>query len=104
MRGIPYREAVGVLMWITKMTESDLVYREFGDNPGNEYWKGGKKALQCLKRTASLMVTRGGAMEDVMKLSVWVDADHATYPDIRCSISGSVAILCWRAISWFSPA
>ena len=39
MRGIPYREAVGALMWVANMTRPDLAYTahtlaKFGDNPG----------------------------------------------------------------------
>ncbi|CAN0477556.1 unnamed protein product, partial [Ascophyllum nodosum] len=59
MRGIPYREAVGALMWVANMTRPDLVFTahtlaKFGDNPGPEHWKAVMKALQYLKRTASL--------------------------------------------------
>ena len=44
MRGIPYREAVGALMWVANMTRPDLAYTahtlaKFGDNPGPEHWK-----------------------------------------------------------------
>ena len=72
-RGIPYREAVGELMWIANMTQPDLAYTAnklatFGDNPGPEHWKTAKKALQYLKRTATLGVTNEGATEG-MKLS-----------------------------------
>ena len=74
MRGIPYREAVGALMWVANMTRPDLVFTahtlaKFGDNPGPEHWKAVMKALQYLKRTASLGVTYGSATEDNMKLS-----------------------------------
>ncbi|CAN0472465.1 unnamed protein product [Ascophyllum nodosum] len=59
MRGIPYREAVGALMWVANMTRPDLIFTahtlaKFGDNPGPEHWKAVMKALQYLKRTASL--------------------------------------------------
>ena len=85
------------------MTRPDLAYTahtlaKFGDNPGPEHWKTVMKALQYLKRTASLGVTYGGATEDAMKLSAWVDADHATYPDMRCSVSGGAVLLGGGAI------
>ena len=49
MRGIPYREAVGALMWVANMTRPDLAYTahtiaKFGDNPGPEHWKAVLKA------------------------------------------------------------
>ena len=75
MRGIPYREAVGALIWVSNMIRPDLAYTahtlaKFGDNPGPEHWKAEMKALQYLKRTASLGVTYGGTTEGNMKLSV----------------------------------
>ena len=87
-RDISYREAVGALMWVANMTRPDLAYTahtlaKFGDNPGPEHWKAVMKALQYLKQPASLGVTYGGATEDKMKLSAWVDADHASCPDTR---------------------
>ena len=59
MRSIPYREAVGALMWVANMTRPDLAYTvhplaKFGDNPGPEHGKAVMKALQCLKETISL--------------------------------------------------
>ena len=109
MRGIPYRVVVGALMWVANMTRPDLAYTahtlaKFGDNPGPEHWKAVMKALQYLKPTASLGVTYGGATEDNMKLSAWVDADHASCPDTRRSVSGGAVMLGGGAIRWFSRA
>ena len=39
-----------------------------------------------------------------MKLSAWVDADHAPCPDTRRSVSGGAMMLGGGAISWFSRA
>ena len=108
MRGIPYREALGALMWVANMTRPDLVFTahtlaKFGDNTGPEHWKAVMKAVQYLKRTASLGITYGGVTED-MKLSAWVDADHASCPDTRRSVSGGVVMLGGGAVSWFSRA
>ena len=74
MCGIPYREAVGVLMWVAITTRPDLAYTahtlaKFGDNPEPEQRKAVMKALQYLERTASLGVTNRSATEDAMKLS-----------------------------------
>ena len=109
MRGIPYREAVRALIWVANMTRPDLAYTahtlaKFGDNPGPVHWKAVIKALQYLKRTVSLGVTYGGATENAMKLTAWVDTDHATCPDTRRSASGGVVMLGGGAIRWFSRA
>ena len=89
-------------MWVANITRPDLAYTahtlaKFGDNPRPEHWKAAMKALQYLKRTASPGVTFGGATEDNMKLSAWVGADHASYPDTRRGLGRG-------AISWFSRA
>ncbi|CAN0306768.1 unnamed protein product [Ascophyllum nodosum] len=54
IRGIPYREAMGALMWVANMTRPDLAYTahtlaKFGHNPGPEHWKAVMKALQYLE-------------------------------------------------------
>ena len=104
MRSIPYREAVGALMWVANMTRPDFAYTahtlaKFGDNLGLKHGKAVMKALQYLKGTVSL-----GA-EDALKLSGWVVTDHVTYPDTRRSLSGSVVMLGGGVIScvWRTP-
>ena len=57
------------------------------------------KALQYLKRTASLGVIYESATDDAMKLSAWVDADHVRCRDTRRSVSGGAVILGGEAIS-----
>ena len=39
-----------------------------------------------------------------MELSTWVDADHASCPDTRRSVSGGAVMLGRGEISWFSRA
>ena len=104
MRGISYREAVRALMWVVNMTRPDLAYTahtlaKFDDSRGPEHWKTVMKAIQYLKRTASLGVTYGGATEDNIKLSAWVDADHASCPDTHRSVSGGAVMLGGGTIS-----
>ena len=107
MCGTPCREAVWALMWVANMTRPDLAYTaltlaKFGDNPGPEHWNAVMKALQCLKRMSNLGVTYRGATEDNMRLSVWMNADHASCPDTRRSVSGGAVMLGGGATSWFS--
>ena len=50
MRGIPYCEAVGALMWVASMTRPDPAYTahtlaKFGDNLGPAHWKAVMKML-----------------------------------------------------------
>ena len=56
MRRIPYREAVGALMWVATMTKPDISFAahnlaKFCDDPGPVHWKAAMKALRYFWRT-----------------------------------------------------
>ncbi|CAM9938991.1 unnamed protein product [Ascophyllum nodosum] len=107
MRITPYREAVGALMWAATMTRPDVANAahqlgKFNDNPGPVHWRAAKRALQYLRRTKDVGITYEGTLGSCAKLSAKVDADFATCPDTRRSVSGGAVILGGGAISWFS--
>ncbi|CAM9160577.1 unnamed protein product, partial [Ascophyllum nodosum] len=107
MRGTPYREAVGALMWAATMTRPDVTYAahqlgKFNDKPGPAHWRAAERALQYLWRTKDVGVTYGGTPGSFTKLSAWADADFATCPDTRRSVSGGAVMLREGAISLFS--
>ena len=109
MRHIPYREAVGALMWAATMTRPDLSFAahnlaKFCDDPGPVHWKAAMKALQYLWRTKGLGITYGGVASGEASMSAYVDSDHATCPDSRRSVSGGAILLGGGVISWFSRA
>ena len=67
-----------------------------------KHWRAAKRALQHLWRTKDVEITYGGTPESCTKLSAWVDADFATCPDTRRSVSGEAVMLRGGTISWFS--
>ena len=98
MRVTLYREAVGILMWAATMTRPDVTYvarqlGKFNDNPGPAHWRAAKRALQYLWRTKDVGITYGGRPGLCTKLLAWVDADFATCPDTRRSVSGRAVML-----------
>ena len=98
VRVTPYREAVGALMWAATMIRPDAAYPahqlgKFNDNPGPVHWRAAKRALQYPWRTKDVGITYGGTPGSCTKLSVWVDADFATCPDTRHSVSGGPVML-----------
>ncbi|CAM9960652.1 unnamed protein product, partial [Ascophyllum nodosum] len=93
MRVIPYREAVGALMWAATVTRPDVAYaghqlKHFNDNPGPVHWGAAKRVLQYLWRTKDVGITYGGTLGSCTKLSAWVDADFTPCPDSRRSVPG----------------
>ena len=106
-RVTPYQEAVGALMWAATMTRLDVAYAahqlgKFNDNPEPVHWRAAKRALQYLWRTKDVGITYGGTPGSCTKLSASVDADFATCPDTRRSVSGGAVMLGGGVISWFS--
>ena len=67
-----------------------------------KHWRAAKRALQHLWRTKDVGITYRGTPESCTKLSAWVDADFATCPDTRRSVSGGAVMLRGGTISWFS--
>ena len=65
-------------------------------------WRAAKRALQYLWRTKDVGITYGGTPGPCKKLSAWVNADFATCPDTRRSVSGGEVMLGEGAISWLS--
>ena len=107
IRVAPYREAVGALMWAATMTRPDVTYAahqlgKFHDNPGSVHWRAAERTLPYLWRTKDVGITYGGAPGSCTKLWAWVDADFATCPDTRRSVSGGAVMLAGDAISSFS--
>ena len=95
MRVTLYREAIGALMWAATMTRHDFAHaahqlEKFNDNPGPAHWRAAKRALQYMWRTKDVGITYGGTRVPCTKLSAWVDADFATFPDTWRSVSGGM--------------
>ena len=67
-----------------------------------KYWRMAERVVQYLWRTKDVGITYGGTPVSCTKLSAWVDAEFATCPDTRRSVSGGTVMLDGGAISWFS--
>ena len=79
-----------------------LLIGKVNDNPGPVQWRVAKKALQYLWLTKDIGITYRGTSRSCTKLSALVDANFATCPDTRRSVSGGAVMLGGGAISWFS--
>ena len=103
MRKVPYREAIGSLMYASVATRLDIAFAvstlsQFLDNPGEAHWEVVKRIFQYLSSTRDYTLTYGGEWHDLVG---YTDADRASQ-DHRQAISGYAFLIDSGAISWSS--
>ncbi|CDO68674.1 hypothetical protein BN946_scf184652.g1 [Trametes cinnabarina] len=103
MRRVPYREAIGVLMYAALGTQPDIVFAvstlaQFAQNPGQPHWDAVKRVFRYLLGTRTLSRVYGGEKRE---LEGFVDADGATQ-EHRRAITGYVFLVDGGAVSWAS--
>lgn len=103
MAGVPYRELVGALLFISTRTRPDicvsvgLAARRVAD-PRQVDWEGAKRILRYLKGTKELALLY--SCDGCVELEAFADADFASTADRR-SVSGSLSRLSGSAAhSW----
>ena len=105
MRNVPYREAIGSLMYAAIGTRPDITYAvtalsQYLQNPGRPHWEQAKRVIRYLKGTRDYELkfgpSRGADQEG------FTDANWANDTDDRHSICGYVFTLNGGAISWSS--
>ena len=98
MKQIPYKEAVGALLYISTTTRPDISYAvgqvaKFNHNTGVQHWKAVKRIFRYLAGTREYGIlfspNPSGKEEEIVGFT---DADHAGDPDDRTSTSGCVFI------------
>ena len=102
MRDVPYREAIGSLMYAALGTRPDISYAvttlsQFMQNPGRPHWEAAKRVFRYLKGTREEWLTFGEE-EGILG---YTDADWAS-SEHRHSISGYTFLVDGGAISWSS--
>lgn len=103
MKKIPYREAIGSLMYAAVGTRPDIAFAvstlaQFSHNPGWPHWEAVKCVFRYLLGTKKLSLCYGGARKG---LEGFVDADGASQ-EHRHAISGYVFLVDGGAVSWSS--
>ena len=105
MADIPYGRLVGKLLYLSGCTRPDIAaavrhLSRFLSNPGKPHWTAAKRVLSYLAGTMGRGITYRQSASAM--LSCWSDADWASTPDDRKSISGFVTFLCGGPLSWAS--
>jgi hypothetical protein len=98
MKKVPYRSAIGSLMYLATCTRPDISYAvsmcaSFMHNPGKVHWEAVKNILAYVNSTQDRGIIYGSRehsdeMRDLVYL--YVDADHAGDVDNRRSRTGYV--------------
>ena len=104
MKGVPYSEAIGGVLWPAVVSRPDIVYAigillQFIQNLGQTHWEALKRVIMYLNTTKTLWLTFGGGLKYLVE--GFSDADWARQKD-RHSISGYVFYFSQGAISWSS--
>jgi hypothetical protein len=105
MSGVPYRAAIGSLMYLMVSTRPDLaaavgLLSRFLNNPGEQHWIGVKKVFKYLQgtRKVGLEYRKGQGVI----LEGYTDSDWAGDLDSRRSTSAYVMMIGGTAVSWKS--
>jgi hypothetical protein len=98
---IPYKEAIGSLMYTGLGMHPDITYAiqvlsKILKNPGEAYWETVKRVFCYLKGTQELWLTYRGAGED---LASFTDANGNMAEDCHATL-GYAFIINSRAVSW----
>ncbi|KAF8626556.1 hypothetical protein AX17_006532, partial [Amanita inopinata Kibby_2008] len=101
MAKVPYREAVGMLMYAALGTRPDIAYAiqvlsTFSKNPGEAHWEAAKRVLRYLKGMRDVWLMYGDAGEE---LRGFTDTDGSMAEDRRATL-GYAFIINGGAISW----
>ena len=104
MKGIPYAEAIGSVLWPTVVSRPDTAYAvgilsQFIQNPGIVHWEGVKRLISYMNTTKNLWLTFGGNKKILFE--GYSDADWASQPH-RHSISGYCFHYGIGSVSWSS--
>jgi hypothetical protein len=103
MKKMPYREAIGSLMYASVATHPDITFTistlsQFLENPGEAHWDVVKRVFHYLAGMKDLQLTYGGEWHDLIG---YTDTDGASQPH-RHAISGHAFLIDSGAISWSS--
>lgn len=101
---VPYREAVGSLMYLTAATRPDIAFSvnkaaRAMENPTEKDWSNVKRIFKYLKGTSSYCISY---RNDGKPLKIYSDADFGGDTASRRSTTGVVVVLAGGAISWTS--
>jgi hypothetical protein len=105
MRGVPYRELVGSLLWVSRIAFPQITHAvcqiaRFTQNPGRAHWNAAKQILRYLKGAKASILVLGGDPDTAQCLVAYSDSNWAEDLDDRRSTSGYAIRLGTATVSW----
>ena len=108
MKNVPYRNAIGSLMYLATCTRPDISYAvsmcaSYMHNPGRVHWDAVKNILAYVNSTKSRGIIFGRNIQSeelVDNVFLFADADHAGNEDNRRSRTGYLTMCNGGAVSW----
>jgi hypothetical protein len=103
MKKVPYREAIGSLMYAAVATRPDISFAvsallQFLENPGQLHWEAVKRVLRYLSGTKDHALTYGNERHELLGFT---DTDRALQ-EHRHAVSGYTFLINGAAVSWAS--
>jgi hypothetical protein len=103
MARVPYREAIGSLIYCAVATRPDIAFStsllaQYMENPGRVHWEAVKRIFRYLSGTKNWKLTYGSTDKG---LEGYTDADGSSQ-EHRRAISGYVFLVNGGAVSWSS--
>ena len=105
LSNIPYREAVGSLLYLSQGSRPDIAFAvndtsKYNNNFGKAHWTAVKRIMRYLQGTKGLKLKYSKDKDS--KLTGFSDSDWASDVDKRRSCTGYAFSMCGGAISWGS--
>jgi len=100
---VPYRKAIGSLMYAAVATHPDIAFAvstlsQFLENLGEAHWQVVKRVFRYLTGTHNHVLTYGAEQYDLTR---YIDANGASQ-EHHCAISGYTFLIDGGAVSWMS--
>jgi len=104
MDQVPYRQAIGALMYIARATRYDIahtvnVLAQYGADPEPAHWVAVKRVFRYLKGTSNQTLTY---RRSDGRMHIYSDASLATDPDDRRSYTGIATFLGTNLVDWIA--
>ena len=104
MQKVPYRTTLGMLLFLSIMTRVDILFdvlqgTRVAHNPGYKHWQHLKNIVKYLVTFPHCGLTYNGKIP-LTDFHVYWDADWASNPDTRRSVTGYVFMLCGAAVHY----